>query len=149
MIARHALVAQCHGAAHALVDRHEFAARGVGEDPVLAAAEHLPEGLIARSPYEIPNGDLERPAASVMEVDGLEDPVDDVGARRIESDEQPLEELAVGQAVAARVAFDAVIRADDNDRCVLVRAWPGVPGNRERRIERKAIPPRLDRSDAH
>ncbi len=70
-------------------------------------------------------------------------------AHRVDPDAQLLEQLAVGQAVAARVALDAVARADDDDRRILVRAWLGVPGGRERRIQRIAVPPRLDRCDAH
>ena len=67
----------------------------------------------------------------------------------VEADEQPLEQLAVGQRVAARVALDAVVGADDHDRRLLGRPRLGVPGGEERRLERVAVAPRLDRRDAH
>ena len=71
---------------------------------------------------EVPDGDLDDPVAAVVQVDGLDDAVDGVGVGRVDPDEQALEQLAIGNRVAARVALDAVVGADDDDRRVLVGA---------------------------
>ena len=84
-----------------------------------------------RAADEIPDGDLDDPVAAVVEVDGLEDLVDGLGARAVDADEQPLEQLAVRNAVAARVPLDAVVGADDDDRRVLVRRAAPDPRPRE------------------
>ena len=58
--------------------------------------------------------------------------------------------VAIGQVVAARVALHARRRsATTTTRRVLVRARHGIPGGAERRVERIAVPPRLDRRDPH
>ena len=80
----------------------------------------------------------------MVQVDCLDESVDGACVRRVDADEEPLEELAVGDGVAARVALDSVVGADDDDRRVLVRSRHGIPGGRERRIERVAVPSRLD-----
>ena len=124
----HARVAQCPAAAHALVRIDELAARCVRADSAPLAAEQLPQRLVPCAPDEIPDGDLDDPVAPVMEVDGLDDPVDGVGVGYVDSDEQALEQLAIRNRIAARVALDAVVGADDHDRRVLVGARLGVPG---------------------
>ena len=71
------------------------------------AAEQAPERLVARAAEQVPDRDLDDPVAPVVEVDRLDDPVDGVGVRHVDADEQALEELAVRHAVAARIALDA------------------------------------------
>ena len=48
----------------------------------------------------------------------------------VEAEQQPLEQLAVRQRVAARVALDAVVGADDHDRRVLVTSAARGPRRR-------------------
>ena len=99
----------------------------------------LPERLVERSADEIPDGDLDRPVAAAG---GSRRSRRSRGRSRCAADRprrEALERLAVGKAVAARVALDAVVGADEDDRRVLMRARHGVPGGRERRIERIAV----------
>ena len=145
----HARVAQRLTASDTFVRRDELATRRVGADPVSLAPEEPPHRLVRRARDEIPDGNLDDPVAPVVQVDGLDDPVDGARVRRVDADEKPLEELAVGERVPARVALAAVVGADDCDRRVLVRPWHGIPGRCERRIERVAVAPRLDRRDPH
>ncbi len=145
----HARVAQGGAPAHALVGVDELAARRVREDPVALAAEEAPDRFVPRAPDEIPDRHLGDPVAPVVEVDRLDDPVDCLRVGDVEAEQQPLEQLAVRQRVAARVALDAVVRADDRDRRFLGRSWLRVPGGEERRLEWVSIPPRLDGRDLH
>ena len=145
----HAGVAKGHAALRALLGGDELAARRVGEDAFPRATEELPERLTPRASDEVPDGDLERPVPPVVEVHRLADPVDDVGLERVDAHEQTLEQLAVGQRVPARVALDALVGADDDDRRVLVRAGLRIPRRAERRVQRIAVASRLDRRDPH
>ena len=85
----------------------------------------------------------------MVEVHRLADPVDDVGRERVDAHEQALQELAIGQLVPARVSLHALVGAHDDDGRILVRARRRIPGCAERRVERIAVPPRLDRRDLH
>ena len=142
-------IPQREAAAHALIGRNELSARRIREESVPVASEESPQRLIVRASDEIPDRDLDDPVAAVVEVDALDDPVHRVGLLGIASDEQTLEQVAVGHPVAARVTLDPVVGADDHDRCVLMRSRLGIPCGRERRVERVAVDPRLDRRDAH
>ncbi len=142
-------IAQGDAATCPLLGGDELPARRVREEASAAASEQPPQGLVLRAADEIPDRDLERPVSTVVEVDRLADPVDDVGARRIDSDEKAFQELAVREGIPARVAFGTVVRADDDECRVLVLARHGIPGGGERRVERVAVLPRLDRGDAH
>ena len=84
-----------------------------------------------------------------MEVDGLAELAHDLAAQRVDPDQQPLEQRAVGQRVAARVALDAVVAAHDHDRRLLREARLGIPGHAQRRIPRPRVAARLDGGDAH
>ena len=79
-----------------------------------------------------------------MKVDRLADLAHDLGPERVDPDEEPLEQPAVGQAVAARVARDSLVGVDGDDGRVLLRARDGVPGGAKRRVEREAVVQRLD-----
>jgi hypothetical protein len=143
-------IAESEAAPYPLVSLDELARGGVGRDPGgVAPVEEPPERLILRAADEIPDGHFERPVASMMEVDGLEDPVHGVGLAWVASDEKTLEQCAIREAVAARVPLDAVVGTDDHDRRMLLSPRLRIPGGEERRIERKAILSRLDRGDAH
>ncbi len=144
-----ACVTEHRAAAHALVRVDELAARGVREDAVALPAEKPPDRLVASAAEQIPDRDLDDPVAAVVEVDRLEDRVNGLGVGRVASDEQALEQRAIGHRVAARVALDAVVGADDHDRRLLGGARLGIPCGAERRVERIAVDPRLDRCDPH
>ena len=85
----------------------------------------------------------------MVEVDRLAQLADHLGSHRVDADEQPLQQLAVGQRVPARVSLDAVVTADDHHRRLLLGARDGIPRHPERRLEREDVAPRLDRGDAH
>ena len=142
-------VAENDAALRALLGRDELPARRVGQDLVPGPTEELPERLISRASDEVPDGDLDRPVPPVVEVHRLADPVDDVGLERVDAHEQALQELAIGQPVPARVSLHALVGAHDDDGRILVRARRRIPGCAERRVERIAVPPRLDRRDLH
>ena len=144
-----ARVAQRQASLHTLLRAHQLAARRVRVDPIAISPEQLPQRL-ARGPRdEIPHRHLEDPVATVVQVDGLDDPVDRRRVGRVDTDEKALEELAVGQRVPARIALDAVVGAHDRDRRLLLRPWHRIPGDADGRIERVAVAPRFDRRDAH
>ena len=84
-----------------------------------------------------------------MEVDRLLELAHDLRAKRIETDEEGLELLAVGQVVAARPARDAIVRVDADERGLLVGARDRVPGSVERWVELDAVAPCLHRRDPH
>ena len=96
----HAGVAQRRHAARALVRLDELAARGVGEDPLGAAAEQPPQRLAERAGDQVPDRDLGGPRPPAVEVDRLAQLAHDLGAARVEADQQPLEQRRVGQVVA-------------------------------------------------
>ena len=84
-----------------------------------------------------------------MEVDGLAQLADHLGPQRVEAHEQALEQLRVGEVVAARVAGQPVLRAHDHEAGVQRRARHGIPGGAERRVERERVAPHLDAGDPH
>jgi hypothetical protein len=145
----YARLPQRAAAPNALVRVDELAARRVREDAVARSPEEPPERLAAGAADKVPDGELDDPVAAVMEVDRLDDAMNDLGVLDLPPDEEALEELAVGDAVAARVPLAALVRAHDRDGRVLVGARDGVPRGRERWIERVAVAPRLDRRDLH
>ena len=101
----HAGVAQRRDAPGALLGLDQLAARGVGEQPLAAAAEQTPQRLAQRAADEVPGRDLGGPRPPAVEVDRLADLADQLRAARVEPDEQALEQRGVGQVVAARVAL--------------------------------------------
>ena len=139
---------QVDGALRALLRRDELARRRIGADALALASKEAPQRVLVRAPTEVPDRDLQDPVAAVMEVDGLEDPVD-VRVLGVGADEQALQQRLIRKGVAARVALDALVGAHDHDRRVLMRARHGIPRGRERRVERVAVDPRLDRGDSH
>ena len=142
-------VAQRLAAPDALVRVDQLPARRVGADPIALAPEQLPDRDFCGACDEIPDGDLDDPVPPVVQVDGLDDPVHRARVGRVDADEEPLEELAIGDGVTARVALDSVVGADDDDRRVLVRPRHRIPRGRERRIEGVAVASRPDCRDAH
>ena len=145
----HAGVAELDAAPNALLGRDELARRRVRAHALACSAEELPERDSLRPSGEIPDGDLEDPVAAVVEVDALDDPVDDVVARRVDAEEEAREEPVIREPVSARVALDTVVRAHDRDRRLLLRPRHGVPRRVERRVERIPVAPGLDRRDLH
>ena len=87
--------------------------------------------------------------SAVVEIDDLAELAHDLRPQRVDADEQPLEQRAVGQPVAARTALEAVVAAHDHDRRLLPRPRHGIPGDPKRRLEREDVPPRLDACDLH
>ena len=85
----------------------------------------------------------------MVEVDGLAELAHDLGPQRVDADEQPLQQLAVGERVAARVAVEALVAVHDHDCRLLPRARLRIPRDAQRRVERERVAPRLDRCDAH
>ena len=122
-------VSKCSAASDAFVRVDEFTARGVPEHPVALASEHLPDGLVLRTAKQVPDRNLDDPVTTVVKVDGLDDPVNGLRVD-LDPDEQALEQLAIGHAVAARVPLDAVVGADDDDRGLLERPRDRDPRQR-------------------
>src|SRR5205814_8142246 len=124
----------------ALLRRQELAARCVGEEARGPAAEEPPERRAGGLADEVPDRDLDRPRSAAVQVDRLADLAHDLGAERVEADEQALEQLPVGQAVAARgYAGYALVRAHEHERRVLVSARDGIPRGLAARVERGAV----------
>ena len=143
-------LAQGEAALRALLRRQELAARCVGEEARRPAAEEPPERRAGGLADEVPDRDLDRPGSAAVQVDRLADLAHDLGAERVEADEQALEQLPVGQAVAARgYAGHALVRAHEHERRVLVSARDGIPRGVEGRVERVAVGACLDGGDAH
>ena len=144
----HAALAQRDRPPCPLVRVDQLAARGVGQQALVAAAQKPPHGRVEQPPGEIPDRALGRPRPAAVEVDGLADLAHRLGAQRIEPDQEALEDLAVGQVIAARAARDADVGVHEHERRVLVRARKRVPGGLERRLQRVAVAARLDAGDA-
>ena len=97
----HAGVARARRPAGALGGVDQLAARGVREMRSLRPPSSRQTGLSSRR-RRGPSRPLDRPGPAAMEVDRLADLAHRFGAARVEADEEMLEQLAVGQAVAAR-----------------------------------------------
>ena len=91
----HAAVAQRGHAPRALLGRHGLAGGGVRDQPFRAPAEQPPQRLAEQPPDEVPDRNLDRPRASAVEVDGLEDLAHGLGPHRVDADEQALEQSRV------------------------------------------------------
>ena len=63
----------------------------------------------------------------MVEVDRLAELADDLRPQRVDADEQPLEQLAIGQRVTARATFDPFVGLDDHDRRLLARPRHRIP----------------------
>ena len=85
----------------------------------------------------------------MVEVDRFAELVHDLGPEWVETDEQALEQLAVGQRIAAGEALETIVAAHDHDRCLLLDPRHGIPGDAQRRLEREHVPLRLDARDPH
>ena len=95
--------------------------RRVGEQPLAAAAEELPDRLLERPADDVPDRDLDCPRTSAVEVDGLADLPHGLRPEGVDTDEQPLELSPVGEAVSARGdAGDAGVGVDEDDRRLLL-----------------------------
>ena len=142
--------------AHASLDEREaplgtlrrldrLSGRRVREQPLAAAAEELPDGLLERPADDVPDRDLDRPRPPAVEVDRLADLAHGLRSERVDADEQALELRPVGQAVSARGdAGDAVVGMDEHDRRLLLGPRHRVPGGAERGVERVAVDAALD-----
>ena len=109
-----ARVTQRHAATCPLLRRHELARRRVGEEPLLPAAEQLPHGNVERAAGEIPHRGFCDPRSRPGQSTLAQSPRT-TSVARIHADEQPLEELAVRQRIAARITLDAVVGTHDGD----------------------------------
>jgi hypothetical protein len=101
-------------------------------------------------PNEVPHGDLDRPRPASVEVDRLADLANALGAQRVKTHEEPLEQCAVGQAVApGRDAGHALVGMHEHHRCLLLRARNGIPRGVKRWVEWEQVPACLDARDQH
>jgi len=85
----------------------------------------------------------------MVEVDGLAELAHHLRAQRIDAHEQALDELAVGQRVAACVPLEPFVGAHDHHRRLLPGSRLGIPCDAKRRLEREGVAPRLDSGDPH
>ncbi len=124
-------------------------ARGVGRDPVARPTEERRDGQAGDLPDDVPQRRLERPIATGVEIDGLED-ADMAGDReRVPPDEQVLVRLEPVHRVTRAHADDTVIGLDAHDRDR--EGTPGlrVPRGLERRFQGNHESLQPDRRDAH
>ena len=124
-------------------------ARGIGGDPIQGAPEKRRDRQPGDLARDVPERDLEGPVPPGVEVDRLEGP--DVARDRewVLPEEQVLEGLEAVHRVARPDAGDALVGLDPDDRDRERGPRVGVPGCRERRIERHAEPIDADRRDLH
>src|SRR5204862_8143448 len=127
----------------ALIGRHELSARGVREQALGTTAEESPAGGPERAADEIEDSSLDRPWPSVVQVDRLAELAHQLRPQRVDADEQMLEQLAVGERVAARVALEPVVAAHDHDRRCLGGSGHGIPRHPQRRVEWEDVATRL------
>lgn len=129
--------------------REQRAARGIGGDPAGRPAEQGRDGQAGDLAGDVPKRRLERPEASGVEIDRLED-ADMPGDReRILVQEQVLIRLEPGHRVARPDPDHARIRLDPHDRRRERRPGDGVPGGIEWRVEGDDEPRALDAADPH
>ena len=107
----------------------------------------LPARLARELAGEIPERQIERPAAAPMEADVVEDAPVALDLQRILADEQGLVTLEPKHHVAGAVAGDAEVGVNGDDRSVPEGARLGVPARVERRIEMQSMPGDLDAGD--
>ena len=91
------------------------AGRGVGADLVAQPAQQLPARLAGRLAREIPQREVERPAAAVMELQVVERAVMPLDRQRILADEQVLVPGEAEHEVARADAGDALVGVDPHD----------------------------------
>ena len=117
--------------------------------PVGRAAEERRDRDSGDLADDVPQRDLDRPVATGVEVDRLED-ADVAGDRqRIAADEQVLEGLEAVHRVARSDADDALVGLDPDDRRRERAPRDRVPGGRERRVERQDETVEADGGDTH
>ena len=131
----HAGVSKRHAPRRPFVRLEQLGARDIREQALRAAAEELPQRLPRRLAEQVPDGCLDRPRPAAVEVDRLLQLADELRPERIETDENRLEQLVVGQLVAARPPRDAFVGVDADERRILVVPRRGIPGDVERRVE--------------
>ena len=145
---REALVAEAERGLGASRRGEQHPARGVRRDPRGRATEQGRDGHARDLARDVPQCSLERPVATRMEIDGLED-LDLVGDRqRIGADEQVDERVEAVHRVARADADDPLVGLDPHDRGREARAGRGPrrPG-RVGRAGHQAV--QADRGDAH
>ena len=122
----------------ALLRLEQLAARGVGEEPLASGRRGASRAATSSAlPTSVPDRDLDRPRPAAVQVDRLADLADDLRPQRVDADEQTLEQLPVGQSVAARRdARDALVRVHEHDGRLLRGPRHRIPGGAERRVER-------------
>ncbi len=129
--------------------RQQHPARRVGRDPVARPAEQGRDRQPGDLAGDVPQGDLEWPEATGVEVDRLERPDMPNDGQRIRADEQRLEGLEAGHRVTRPDAHDPGVRLDAHDRRRERPARDRIPGRRERRIEWQDESLQADRRDLH
>jgi hypothetical protein len=119
-------------ALHPLGGRDRLHGRGVRAERFVPVAEEPPHRRLDELAERIPHRDLDGPRPGAVEVDRLADLVHGVGLAQVEPDEQPLEQGAIGEPVpTGSGARHPVVRVDEHDGRVLLRARPRVPRDRE------------------
>ena len=131
-----ALLAQAQRGLGARGGRQQRSARGVGRDPVGRPAEQRRDRQSGDLPGDVPQADLERPVAAGVEVDRLEDADVAGDGQRVLADEQVLVRLEAVHRVARADADHALVGLDAHERDREEPPRLGVPGGRERRLER-------------
>ena len=141
---REALVAEAERGLGASRRGEQHPARGVRRDPRGRATEQGRDRHARDLAGDVPQRSLERPVATGMEIDRLED-LDLVGDRqRIGADEQVDERVEAVHRVARADADDPLVGLDPHDRGREAAARDGVPGGREGWVERQDQPVEAD-----
>ena len=118
----------------------EHPARGIGRQAVGRATEQRRDREPGDLAEDVPQGRLERPVPSGMEVDRLEDADVARDGQRVLADEQVLERLEAVHRVARADPHHALVGLDPDDRRGERAARDRVPGGREGRVERDDEP---------
>ncbi len=128
---------------------HQHPAGGVRRQRVGRAAEQRGDRQPRDLARDVPQGRLERPVPTCVEVDRLEDSDVPSDRERILTDEEVLEGFETVHRVARADADDALVGLDADDRHRERGSRHGVPRRREGRIEGHAEALETDGADPH
>src|ERR1700737_1733015 len=120
------------------------ARRRIDAHAVRQTADQLPAGLARELAGQVPQREIERPAAAAMEADVVENAPVTLQLERVLADEQGFVSLESEHHVAGTVARDAEIGVTRNDPRAPDPGGLCVPGRVERRIEMEAVAGNVD-----
>jgi hypothetical protein len=127
----------------------ELRRRRVPPKVLLPTTEEPPERLARGPGGKIPTGGLDDPRAPTVEIGRFADPVHELAAAWVHTDQMTTYHVGVRKIVPAGEPDGPVVRRHEDDGSDLVVTRAGIPGHAQGRTPERSVAANLDLANTH